>query len=55
MNPVNGHSVVQADGAILEARDLALSFGETPALRGASVSVKRGEIVAVIGLVGGKG
>ena len=49
MNPVNGHSVVQADGAILEARDLALSFGETPALRGASVSVKRGEIVAVMG------
>ena len=26
-----------------------LSFGETPALRGASFSVKRGEIVAVMG------
>ena len=26
-----------------------LSFGETPALRGASLSVKRGEIVAVMG------
>ena len=26
-----------------------LSFGETPALRGASISVKRGEIVAVMG------
>jgi putative ABC transport system ATP-binding protein len=49
VNSVNGRSVVQAGGAILEARDLALSFGETPALRGASVSVKRGEIVAVMG------
>ncbi|MGH8981931.1 MAG: ABC transporter ATP-binding protein [Acidimicrobiales bacterium] len=35
--------------AVLEARQLSLSFGETPALRGASVSVSRGEIVAVMG------
>ena len=49
MNPVNGPSAVQTDGAILEARDLVLSFGETPALRGASLSVKRGEILAVMG------
>jgi putative ABC transport system ATP-binding protein len=34
---------------ILEARDLALSFGETPALRGASVSVAAGELLAVMG------
>ena len=34
---------------IIEARDLVLSFGETPALRGASVSVKRGEVLAVMG------
>jgi putative ABC transport system ATP-binding protein len=34
---------------IIEARDLVLSFGETPALRGASVPVKRGEILAVMG------
>ena len=34
---------------VVEARDLLLSFGETPALRGASVSVKRGEILAVMG------
>ena len=33
----------------LEAKDIAFSFGETPALRGASFSVKRGEIVAVMG------
>src|ERR1700727_1982101 len=34
---------------IIEARDLSLSFGETPALRGASLGVRRGEIVAVMG------
>ncbi|MFI7608068.1 ABC transporter ATP-binding protein [Micromonospora sp. NPDC049366] len=33
----------------VEARDVALSFGETPALRGANVSVAPGEIVAVMG------
>jgi putative ABC transport system ATP-binding protein len=36
-------------GNIVEAQDLALSFGETPALRGASLGVRRGEIVAVMG------
>jgi putative ABC transport system ATP-binding protein len=49
MNATNGSSVVVAGGTILEGRDLALSFGETPALRGACVSVQRGEIVAVMG------
>ena len=34
---------------ILEAKDSVLSFGETPALRGASVCVARGEIIAVMG------
>src|SRR6202163_1439376 len=34
---------------IIEARDLFLSFGETPALRGASLRVRPGEIVAVMG------
>jgi putative ABC transport system ATP-binding protein len=34
---------------LIEARDLALSFGETPALRGASLTVRPGEIVAVMG------
>jgi len=34
---------------LLEAKDLFLSFGETPALRGASFSVRYGEIVAVMG------
>ncbi|MFG2053049.1 ABC transporter ATP-binding protein [Micromonospora sp. NPDC048930] len=33
----------------VEARDVHLSFGETPALRGASVAVAPGEIVAIMG------
>ncbi len=42
-------STVVAGGIILEARNVVLSFGETPALRGADLSVTRGEIVAVMG------
>jgi putative ABC transport system ATP-binding protein len=34
---------------VLDARDLTFSFGATPALRGASVSVERGELLAVMG------
>jgi putative ABC transport system ATP-binding protein len=34
---------------VLQARDVVLSFGETPALRGADVSVTAGEILAVMG------
>ena len=34
---------------LLEARDVAKSFGQTPALRGASLAVAPGEIVAVMG------
>jgi putative ABC transport system ATP-binding protein len=34
---------------MIEGQDLAKSFGETPALRGASLTVRRGEIVAVMG------
>jgi putative ABC transport system ATP-binding protein len=49
MNPAKGNPTVVAGGAILEARDLMLSFGETPALRGASLSVHRGEVVAIMG------
>jgi len=36
-------------GNIVEAQDLVKSFGETPALRGASLAVREGEIVAVMG------
>jgi len=41
--------VTSGDGCILEAKEAVLSFGETPALRGASVAVARGEILAVMG------
>ncbi|HEV2451556.1 MAG TPA: ABC transporter ATP-binding protein [Streptosporangiaceae bacterium] len=36
-------------GCLIEARDVVRSFGQTPALRGASVSVTAGEILAVMG------
>ncbi len=36
-------------GYLVEARDVVRSFGQTPALRGATVSVAAGEIVAVMG------
>ena len=36
-------------GKIIEARSLVRSFGQTPALRGASLGVRQGEIVAVMG------
>ena len=34
---------------VVVAYDLTLSFGETPALRGASVSIAAGEMLAVMG------
>jgi putative ABC transport system ATP-binding protein len=34
---------------LVEARGVTLSFGQTPALRGASLAVSRGEILAVMG------
>jgi putative ABC transport system ATP-binding protein len=38
--------------ALVEARDVHLSFGETPALQGAGLTVDRGEVVAVMGASG---
>ena len=49
MNTPNGSALILPGGTIIEAQDLVLSFGETPALRDASLSVQRGEIVAVMG------
>ncbi len=42
-------SVPAADSALIEARGVHKSFGQTPALRGASVTVRRGEFLAVMG------
>lgn len=36
-------------GTLIEARDVYRSFGQTPALQGASVSAAAGEILAVMG------
>jgi putative ABC transport system ATP-binding protein len=49
MKTPNGSALVPPGGTIIEGQDLVLSFGETPALRDASLSVQRGEIVAVMG------
>jgi putative ABC transport system ATP-binding protein len=35
--------------ALVEARDVVLSFGQTPALQGASLAVDSGEILAIMG------
>jgi putative ABC transport system ATP-binding protein len=40
---------VSAGATIIEGRNLVRSFGRTPALRGASLAVRRGEILAVMG------
>jgi len=40
---------VVVGGILIEARDVHKSFGQTPALRGASVAVGQGEILAIMG------
>jgi putative ABC transport system ATP-binding protein len=49
VSDTNSSSAVQSGGVIIEAHDLVISFGETPALRGADLSVQRGEVLAVMG------
>jgi putative ABC transport system ATP-binding protein len=50
---VSTHDLVTPTGAvpagILEARDVVLSFGPTPALRGADLTVAAGEVLAIMG------
>ena len=42
-------SAPRSRGCLIEARDVRKSFGQTPALAGASLAVTGGEIVAVMG------
>jgi putative ABC transport system ATP-binding protein len=49
MTGVRLSSTPSARRRIIEARDVVLSFGQTPALRGASMSAAPGDIVAVMG------
>jgi putative ABC transport system ATP-binding protein len=39
----------RSPSCLIEARNVVKSFGQTPALRGASVSVAAGEIIAIMG------
>jgi putative ABC transport system ATP-binding protein len=49
MNAVGLPDLLPSQARLVEALDVSLSFGQTPALRGASVSVAKGEILAVMG------
>ena len=44
-----GLALPASQANLVEARDVMRSFGETPALRGANISVGSGEIVAIMG------
>jgi putative ABC transport system ATP-binding protein len=46
---VTAPSDVQSTNNLIEARDVIFDFGETPALRGANLSIREGEILAVMG------
>ena len=46
---MTGEGTAAVDAPLVEATDVHLSFGPTPALRGASLAVNAGEIVAVMG------
>ncbi len=49
MTSVNLPLAARSRGYLVEARDVYRSFGQTPALVGATLAVPRGEIVAVMG------
>jgi putative ABC transport system ATP-binding protein len=48
-SPVNVRGSADANGPLLAGRDLVKAHGATPALRGASIAVHAGEILAVTG------
>jgi putative ABC transport system ATP-binding protein len=49
MNTAGLPAAPAARACVIEGRDIFKSFGETPALRGASASVSAGEILAIMG------
>ena len=49
MSATSALAVVAPSGCLLEARDVFFDFGETPALRGANLSVAQGEVLAIMG------
>ncbi len=49
MNAASRPTEHSGQSGVIEARDVVLSFGQTPALRGACLSVAPGEILAVMG------
>ena len=49
MSVATGPMVVRTTNTLIEARDVEFDFGATPALRGANVSIREGEILAVMG------
>jgi putative ABC transport system ATP-binding protein len=49
MSATDRSAELSARRRAIEARDVVLSFGETPALRGASISADPGEILAIMG------
>ncbi len=49
MTSLNLSPAAATRGGLIEARDVYRSFGQTPALAGAGLSVARGEILAVMG------
>jgi putative ABC transport system ATP-binding protein len=49
MTMLNNSPAPPARGCLIEARDVYRSFGQTPALAGATLSVASGEILAAMG------
>ena len=49
MSLITSPSNVATKDVLIEARDVEFDFGQTPALRGANVSIGQGEILAVMG------
>lgn len=49
MSAESGPAETDPSAPLIEARNVGLSFGQTPALRGATVAVHAGEILAVMG------